>query len=350
MSKGTCAECSHRGASQDAEPCKGCCKLAGESGISYALWAPRVAPPPTTWAEGSGSTWQDLDGDPRIVAGAEVLVGCATGNKPIRLLGTRDTVNKVRAHPISTGHKMVSLSGPESGRLWWRARDLVLLRLASGELTEEGRALAELDSFAPGACIKYHWLSEWLERAGILRPEGGTGHPHWTIDPRRLAMALGGEEASAEVRDGAIVAKREVRAGDVVSIACHYTGLSPERVAAEFRRAEAATKDYTRVCGNCIHYNAPAEALPCLGCYGSADKPRFVGAVTPATSERRAAPVMCASCGVQPLCTAEHCADCAQVYDDAHLDAVEPGPPPDLSGERHREALRAWLARPMGTR
>ena len=249
----------------------------------------------TDWAEGSGSTWQDLDGDPRIVPGAEVLVGWRDSNRNINRgeheLGRRRTVE--RAWPIDEDREMaLTLTKNWS----WYTRDLVCLRTADGELTEEGRALEHLNA---GRSVRPK-MRHWLERAGIVIEGLGT-------DMRRLIMALGREEP----RDCA---------------GCHYQGTITDHC----HKCQSGHSEWKP-----RKYETPPVVAP----YHS----------PPALLERLAAPVMCASCGVQPASIHGHCADCAQALDDAAPDYAADDPP-DLSGERHLSALRAWVRRPMGTR
>jgi hypothetical protein len=172
------------------------------------------------WAEGSGSTWEDLEGDPRIQPGAEVLVGKHRAVEPLSggetarfswnrfggmdaHVGKRLTVDALSCRLIANGTRVVDLvnGGPWS----WRARDLVCLRTADGKLTAEGKFLDRVQAaFMNG---RRYWsenypLHNWASRAGIfvelLYARGETPYDRYTVDPRRLDMALGREpEAKA---------------------------------------------------------------------------------------------------------------------------------------------------------
>lgn len=144
------------------------------------------------FAEGSGSDWVDLDGDPRIVKGAEVLVGRhreVGGNDNWtlgmdRFVGTRQTVDCLRFERDETGCRCVLLPVKVSCYAW-RRRDLICLRTAGGKLTEEGKDLELFTADPSGTWRGY----AWAVRAGILQPTFvGLA---CRVDAKRLAMALG---------------------------------------------------------------------------------------------------------------------------------------------------------------
>jgi hypothetical protein len=150
------------------------------------------------WAEGSGSTWESLDGDPRIVAGAEVLVGrqreinCGGSELPWQRAhsGRRDLVHSTSFGTFSRATIAHFADPTEStGITGAYARDFVCLRNADGELTEEGRALEALAAGAAWTIDRPLLL--WMERAGII---SDLWDSQCRPDPRRLAMALGREE------------------------------------------------------------------------------------------------------------------------------------------------------------
>jgi hypothetical protein len=154
------------------------------------------------WAEGSGSTWEDLDGDPRIVPGTEVLVG-----KHREVKGNRNWNDAMFKH-VGRCFRVISAEkysgGMDEARLvrleencWsWRARDLVCLRTADGELTDEGATLGRLDGWATESNrLRYAQCDarlQWALRAGLLEVCDRLGERVW-VNQARLAMALGRE-------------------------------------------------------------------------------------------------------------------------------------------------------------
>jgi hypothetical protein len=158
------------------------------------------------WAEGSGSTWEDLAGDPRIVAGAEVLVGRHRRSSNVSWNSLMDCYIgcRLRVRALAREHHLVHLEGavckPVAGRglgLWCFARrDLVCLQTADGRFTDEGRTLNRLVEFGPGAwhCeyVRGDTQLSWAERAGLLVSSLDRGDTI-EVDQRRLAMALGRE-------------------------------------------------------------------------------------------------------------------------------------------------------------
>jgi hypothetical protein len=159
-----------------------------------------------SYAEGSGSTWEDLDGEPRIQPGAEVLVGQHRAVATKGDHGLLDWADErapwvgrrlcVREVPGTLHGVRVAALGVVADCLF-RARDLVCLKTVDGTLTEEGRALKWLASHWRGdANHRYsaNWLDEhtargiaaWLVRAEIV----SWGCSSLTPDACRLNMAL----------------------------------------------------------------------------------------------------------------------------------------------------------------
>jgi hypothetical protein len=259
----------------------------------------------TDFAEGSGSTWPDLDGDPRIVAGAEVLVGRRDPPKRDQWLGMRAVVSSWSGRQSPEGRLCEVVIGAQ-GRCRL-ARDLVCLRTADGELTEEGRALNEWAEtlehnrhatslrIIATACTEA--VTSWGARAGILKLTSRGSACHYEINRTRLAMALGREEAS------------------------HATELGDPR-------------------GGCAGWsgNGGCCEVDARHCSGDCAPP---------------APVMCSRCGVQPISHRtggwNYCADCRQAVDDCDPKPIA-ATPADYSGENYISSFRNWLHRPLGTK
>lgn len=289
----------------------------------------------TDYAEGSGSTWEDLDGDPRIVAGAEVLVGRQRhfrgADTPYQdeAVGGRATVINVGVGG-TTGARYTAL---REFAFTAYSRDLVCLRTADGELTEEGRALEAVGRYDLGALTME--MSDWFKRAGILVvPERG----QWYVDPRRLAMALGREEKAEAVvtlTTGPVEAMVLAKAMERVKadLERDISDAMQRPVNAYFWRTAQEPRERSGLPWSPLsdHPNLRCDATPLAWRY----TPETIG--------------MCERCGTQiPRAGSPHCADCDQILDDEAPDYAEE-PPPDYSGESHMDALRAWVRRPMGT-
>ena len=148
----------------------------------------------TEYAEGSGSSCQDLAGDPRIVPFAEVLVGAraASGwsDESRSWLGARGNVVSIGHRHAITGAPLVlvSLPGDRFEARHYEPRDLVCVRTADAKLTDEGVALLKLDA----ACYPDVWAFPWLERARIIRyPHNSQTSYDFHVDRAKLNKALG---------------------------------------------------------------------------------------------------------------------------------------------------------------
>jgi hypothetical protein len=171
------------------------------------------------WAESSGSNWASLKGDPRIVHGAEVLVGkhraVVTNSDYGRLdwtddhapwVGHRLRVCEVPGTRYGAGVAFLGVCGRKPGCLF-RVRDLVCLRTADGELTLEGNTLHRLDEWGtdstPVEYVETDAALVWAVRAGLLELCVGR-RDHYQVNPTRLDMALGREpEAKPAVAEEA---------------------------------------------------------------------------------------------------------------------------------------------------
>jgi len=260
----------------------------------------------TEWAEGSGSTWESLDGDQRIVAGAEVLLG-ARREDALYVQSMDQFVGcRARVTSLSNGSQACK-TDCDDGLGWnWRVRDIVCLRLASGELTEEGRALEMLGN--PGVSNQEipQRMYDWLERAGIVDRNTGGGwvrFPYHIVDTR-LAMALGREEAGQiRGRHADLVVVDDVLRDPVVTEA--------RRDVAAFVNAATAPAADDEICQNC------AKRPDCTAKRGPCERWAACPILPPA-------PAMRSRCGVQPVrAGSPHCADCDQILDDMAPDYTE---------------------------
>ncbi len=250
----------------------------------------------TDYAEGSGSTWESLEGDFRIVPGAEVLVGRHRGVDGVdnwtpemnEAIGRRATISGVGFDYSVSAVCLV-------GRLFnWRCRDLVCLRLASGELTEEGRALEYLDGHYDVCSRISGRMLQWLERAGIiLYPRASHDLIDFYADRRRLAMALGKEPKSVD----------QLVDGNMES---------------------ASAPPWKMVEQPCV------EPIP-------------------------TSPVICPVCKTQPVSlktgTRGYCSDCMGSIDSIFREmegSLVENPSQASSGEQHNASLYTWLKKPMG--
>lgn len=160
------------------------------------------------YAEGSGSTWADLDGDPRVTPGAEVLVG---RHRVIDARTASGRLDWLDEHEPWVGHHMRvrEVPGTRYGArvadlgvtgCLFRVRDLVCLRTAGHELTDEGRLLMTWAARSRERLEAGLWSSlnmmhvpdlRWALRAGILVESTERGG--YVLDMKRFELALGRE-------------------------------------------------------------------------------------------------------------------------------------------------------------
>lgn len=161
-----------------------------------------------TWAEGSGSAWEDLDGDPRITPGAEVLVGW---HRPVETRSESGRLDwtvehepwvgcrlRVREVPGTRYGARVAVLGVVERKLGclFRVRDMVCLKTADGKLTSEGWALQHVsEQWLNGRRGWYtkredENMAQWMYQAGIMTVDPDSRGVFYVPDQRRLNMAL----------------------------------------------------------------------------------------------------------------------------------------------------------------
>jgi hypothetical protein len=128
--------------------------------------------PDGSWALGSGSEWEDREGDPDICVGAEVLLGkhrsidgIANWNHEMeQYAGTRAVIERQSGDPVASVRTF-----QVAGNMWaWRARDMVVLRTEDG-LALEGELLEVLEGRRR---VSHAALSKdqeiWAQRIGAI--------------------------------------------------------------------------------------------------------------------------------------------------------------------------------------
>jgi len=309
------------------------------------------------WAEGSGSVWEDFDGDPRIVPGAEVLVGEREPFYHKAHHGKRMVVTQ------ETNRSRIGLRLSDSAVVFFRPRDLVCLKTADGVLTAEGALLAKWAGLGRSQLECGQWSGfnaaqaeiAWAIRAGIMVAAAERGG--YVLDMRRFDMAMGRqpepENTDEQFVDGNMESadapawKAAKQRGEPFEV--FNWALTP----AELQRVYQNTLAGKFSCKKCLA-PIPKQGL-CPACAAPTYYPSEEGMVLGATPEK---PRECPSCH-KPLEPARDkydvyglCSDCGFASSGGEISlralGINPEKVEDRSGEAALNALRRFVTGPCG--
>jgi hypothetical protein len=308
------------------------------------------------WAEGSGSVWEVV-GDPRIVPGAEVLVGEREPAYHRAHHGKRMMVTQ------ETNRSRTGLRLSDSVVVFFKPRDLVCLKTTEGALTEEGALLAKWADLGPSQLKCGLWsdfdatrpVIAWAIRAGILVAAAERGG--YVLDMRRFDMAMGREPESENADEPLVDGNMESADAPAWKAAKQHDepcqvfdwALTPDEVQRVYQNTLAGKFS----CKKCL---APIQEQGlCPACAAPTYYPSEEGMVIGTTSEK---PRECPSCH-KPLEPARDkydvyglCSDCGFASSGGEISlrslGIDPEKIEDRSGEAALNALRRFVTGPCG--